>query len=47
MVIASSKVEEQFNPVKEFPHLFPEAILTELPPLRNVNCYIDPKPGSD
>ena len=46
IVIALSKVEEQFNPVKEFANLFPKTILTELPPLRNVNHHIDPMPGS-
>jgi hypothetical protein len=44
IVIASSKVEEQFNPVKEFPNLFPKTIPTELPPLREVNHRIDPIP---
>ena len=33
IVIALSKVEEQFNPVEKCPHLFPEIIPTELPPL--------------
>ena len=47
IVIALSTVEEQFNPVKEFPNLFLITIPTELPPLRNVNYYINPKPGSD
>ena len=47
IVIALSKVEEQFNPVKEFPNLFPKTIPTELLPLRNVNYCIDPKPGSE
>ena len=44
--IASSKVEEQFNLVKEYFNLFPKTIPTELPPLKNVNHCIDPKPGS-
>ena len=47
IVIALSKVEVKFNPVKEFPNLFPNTIPTELPPLRNVNYCIDPKPGSE
>ena len=46
-VIALSKVEEQFNSVKEFPNLFSETIPAELPPLRNVNHCINPKPGSE
>ena len=47
IVIASSKVEEQFNPANEFPNLCPNTIPTELPQLRNVNQCIDPKPGSE
>ena len=47
IVIALSKVEEQFNPVKEFSNLFPKTIPTELPPLGNMNHHIDPKPGSE
>ena len=47
IVIASSKVEKQFNSGKEFPNLFPKTILTELPLLRDVNQRIDPKPGSE
>ena len=47
IVIASSKVKEQFNLVQEFPNVFPKTISTELPPLSNVNHYIDPKPGSE
>ena len=47
IVIASSKVEEQFDPVKEFPNLFPKTIPIERPPLRNMNHRIDPKPGSE
>ena len=47
IVIAWSKVEEQFNSVKEFPNLFPKTIPTKLPPLRDVNHCIDPKPGSE
>ena len=42
-----SKVEEQFNVVKELPNLFPKTTPTELPPLRNMNHCIDPKPGSE
>ena len=42
---ASSKTEEQFKPVKEFPNLFPKTIPTKLLPLKNVNNRIDPKPG--
>ena len=45
IVMARSKVEEQFNLVKEFINLFSKTIPTELPPLRNLNHYIDPKPG--
>ena len=41
-----SKVEEQFNPVKEFPNLFLKTIPTKLLPLRNVKHGIDPKGGS-
>ena len=47
IAIASSKVEEQFNLVKEFPNLFPKTIPTELPPLRILNYRIDPKLGSE
>ena len=47
IVIASSKVVEQFNPVKEFPNLCAKTMPTELPPLRNTNYGIDPKPGSE
>ena len=43
IAIALSKVEEQCNPVKEFPNLFPKTILTNLPPLRNVNHHINRK----
>ena len=43
IVIALSKVEGQFNLVKEFPNLFPKTIPTELAPLRNVNHRIDTK----
>ena len=45
IVIASSKVVQQFNPVKEFPNLVPDIIPTELPPLKIVNYHIDSKPG--
>ena len=45
--IASSKVEEQFNPVKGFPNLFPKTIPTKLQPFRNVTPCIDPKPGCE
>ena len=47
IVIATSKVEEQFNLLKQFPNLFLTIMPTELPPLRNVNQRIDPKPGSE
>ena len=47
IVIASSKVAEKFNLVKEFPNLAPNTMPSELPPLRNVNHRIDPKPGSE
>ena len=47
IVIASCKVEEQFNPVKKFPNLFPKTIPPELPTLRNANHHIDPKLGSE
>ena len=47
IIIASSKVKEQFNSVKQFPNLFPKTIPAELPPLKNVNHHIDPKPGSE
>ena len=47
IVIALPKVEEEFNPVKEFPNLFSKTIPTKLLPLRNVNHHIDPKPGSE
>ena len=47
MAIASSEVEKQFNSVKEFPHLFPKTIPTELLPLREVNHHIDSKPRSE
>ena len=47
IVTASSKVEAQFNPVKEFLNLFLKTLPTELPPLRNVNHRIDPKSGSE
>ena len=43
IVIASFKVVEQFNPVKDFYNLFPKTILTEIPPLREVNNHLDPK----
>ena len=46
-VIVLPKVEEQFNPVKQFPNLFPKTMQTELPLLRNVNHLIDPKPRSE
>ena len=46
VIIASSEVEEQFNPVKQFPNLFPKTLPIELPPLRNMSYCIDPKPGS-
>ena len=47
IVIALSKVEEDFNLVKKFPNLFAKTIPTELPPLRNVNHHIDAKRGSE
>ena len=47
IVIATSNVEEQFNSVKEVRNLFPNTISTELPPLKNVNYRIDPKPGPE
>ena len=47
IVIGLSKVEEQFNRVREFPNLFPKTIPTELPALRKVNHPIDAKPGSE
>ena len=47
IVIALSTVDEQFNSVQELPNLLPKTIPTELPPLRNVNHHIDPKPGSE
>ena len=47
IIITSSKVEEKFNPVKEFPNEFPKTIPTELPPLSNMNHCIDPEPESE
>ena len=47
IVIASSKVADQFKPIDEYPNLFSKTLLTELPPLRNVNDHIDPKSGSE
>ena len=47
IVIALSKVEKQLDPVEEFPILFPKTISTKLPPLRNGNHSINPKPGSE
>ena len=47
IVIAFSKVVEQFNPVKEFLNLFSKTIPTMLLPLREVHYCINPKPGSE
>ena len=47
IAIVSSKVEKQFNPVKEFRNLFLKTIRTELPLLRVANQHIDPKPESE
>ena len=47
IVIACTKVEEQFNPVKKFPNLFPQTIPPDLTPLREVNQCIDPEPQSE
>ena len=44
IVIASSKVQEHFKRVKEFPNLFLKTMPTELPPLREVNHGVNPKP---
>ena len=46
IVIASSKVEEQVNPVKEFPNLFLKPISTKLLPLGQVNPCINSTPVS-
>ena len=45
IIIASSIVEEQFKPVKEFSKLFLKTIATELPSLKEVNYQINPIPG--
>ena len=47
IVIALSKVAEQINLLEEFPNLFLKTMPTELPPLRNLNHCIYPKPGSE
>ena len=47
MVIPLSKVAKQFNPVTEFPTLFPRTVPPKLLPLRNVNYQIDAKPESE
>ena len=47
LIIALSKVEEQFNQVMECRNLFPKTIPSELPSLRNGNHRIDPKPESE
>ena len=43
IVIPWSKIEGQFNTVKECHNLFPKTIPTELPPLGNVNHGIYPE----
>ena len=47
IIIASSKVEEQFNLVKEFANRFPKTISSKLLPLRNINYHINPNPGTE
>ena len=47
IVIASSNLGEQFNPVKELPNLYSKTRQRELPPLRKVNHHINPEPGSE
>ena len=47
IVIACAIVEEQFNPIEEFPNLFFKNILRELLPLQEVTYCMDLKPGSE
>ena len=46
LITHSVEVNEQFNPVKEFPDLFPNETPTKLPPLRKINHKINLIPGA-
>ena len=46
IIVNASSVTPNFNPVKEFPELFPEHIPQEMPPYRAINQVIRVKEGS-
>ena len=43
---AAANIQETFDPVKEFPQLFPKEIPRELPPVHGISHKIIPKAGA-